>query len=267
MSNIYEALEQAQREQKGAEALNVLPVSDTSGDVKKMPFRGISSRGQASNGNGISLDAEMHCLYQNIEFLLPGVPEKTLLFLGLQGGEGVSTIVREFARMASARLGKKVLILDADHHNESPQIRLDVQMNKESSGNPEDSGRADADSPWTDIWESSPAPLAAHTDLAPRGHDHSTATGAMHEIKKNYDMTLIDYSMAAALHDSMAITRKAHGVVLVVEAERTRWPVIESARNRVERNGGNIIGIVFNKRRYYIPNGLYRFLFNTGNGN
>jgi protein-tyrosine kinase len=46
-------------------------------------------------------------------------------------------------------------------------------------------------------------------------------------------------------------------VVLVVEAEKTKWPVIQDVKEKLISHGGNILGIVFNKRRYYIPRWLY----------
>jgi len=48
------------------------------------------------------------------------------------------------------------------------------------------------------------------------------------------------------------------GVVLVVEAEKTRWQVVESLKEKIENSGGNILGMVFNKRRFYIPENIYR---------
>jgi Mrp family chromosome partitioning ATPase len=50
------------------------------------------------------------------------------------------------------------------------------------------------------------------------------------------------------------------GVVLVVEAEKTRWPVAENVRDKIKGSGGNILGIVLNKRRYYIPEWVYKKL-------
>jgi len=50
------------------------------------------------------------------------------------------------------------------------------------------------------------------------------------------------------------------GVVVVVEAEKTRWQVVENLKQKIENRGGNILGIVFNKRRFYIPDSIYRKL-------
>ena len=48
------------------------------------------------------------------------------------------------------------------------------------------------------------------------------------------------------------------GVVLVVEAEKTRWPVALNVKEKTEQGGGRVLGVVFNKRKYYIPEWLYR---------
>ena len=48
------------------------------------------------------------------------------------------------------------------------------------------------------------------------------------------------------------------GTVLVVEAEKTRWPVAVNVKERIKQSGGKVLGIAFNKRQYYIPGWLYR---------
>jgi Mrp family chromosome partitioning ATPase len=48
------------------------------------------------------------------------------------------------------------------------------------------------------------------------------------------------------------------GVIFVVEAEKTRWPVALAAKEKIVSHGGNILGMVFNKRRFYIPEFVYR---------
>ena len=83
----------------------------------------------------------------------------------------------------------------------------------------------------------------------------------LEELKNKYDFILIDSLPAITSPDSIAISRYTDGVVLVVEAERTRRQVVENVKNKIARNGGNIIGIVFNKRKFYIPQSVYRRLF------
>jgi Mrp family chromosome partitioning ATPase len=73
-------------------------------------------------------------------------------------------------------------------------------------------------------------------------------------------LILIDSPPATISSDGLAISKKVDGVVLVLEAENTRWPIVESVKSLIERNGGNLLGMVFNKRRYYIPDSIYRRL-------
>jgi Mrp family chromosome partitioning ATPase len=78
--------------------------------------------------------------------------------------------------------------------------------------------------------------------------------------KAEFDLVLVD---APPLSDSsigLSIAKHVDGVVLVVEAEKTRWPELVSAKNDLAGAGGNLIGVVFNKRRNHIPAWLARFL-------
>jgi protein-tyrosine kinase len=49
-------------------------------------------------------------------------------------------------------------------------------------------------------------------------------------------------------------------VILVVEAERTRWPVAKNAIQEFENSGAKVLGVFLNKRQFYIPPRIYRYL-------
>jgi Mrp family chromosome partitioning ATPase len=84
--------------------------------------------------------------------------------------------------------------------------------------------------------------------------------GFFRMLRKRFDLVLIDCAPATVSPDSIALSRKADGVVLVIEADSTRWPVAETVCQQVTKAGGKVIGIVFNKRRYYIPEFIYQRL-------
>jgi len=71
---------------------------------------------------------------------------------------------------------------------------------------------------------------------------------------------VIDSPPLSASAAGLAFCRRADGVVLVLEAERTRGPVAEKAKEQIQKNGGNILGVVFNKRKFYIPKSIYKRL-------
>jgi len=43
-------------------------------------------------------------------------------------------------------------------------------------------------------------------------------------------------------------------------SERTRWQVVESLRNKIVRNGGNVPGRRAQQEKYHIPDAIYRML-------
>ncbi|MEI6125824.1 MAG: Wzz/FepE/Etk N-terminal domain-containing protein [Pseudomonadota bacterium] len=78
--------------------------------------------------------------------------------------------------------------------------------------------------------------------------------------RKDYEFVVID--LPAVLDNSSVptLSRLADKVILVVEAERERWEVINRAKELLEGANANIIGAILNKRNIYIPEWLYKSL-------
>ena len=47
---------------------------------------------------------------------------------------------------------------------------------------------------------------------------------------------------------------------MVVRSGRTRREIVQDAKRRLEQAGAQLAGVVLNRRRYYIPEALYRWL-------
>jgi hypothetical protein len=43
----------------------------------------------------------------------------------------------------------------------------------------------------------------------------------------------------------------------VAECEKTKWEILDLAKAKITNVNGKILGVVLNKRQYYIPAGLY----------
>jgi Mrp family chromosome partitioning ATPase len=57
------------------------------------------------------------------------------------------------------------------------------------------------------------------------------------------------------------ISQISDASIIVVEAEKTRKPVVGQLVNIIKSNSGAILGFVFNRRPLYIPNFLYSLLY------
>ncbi len=76
-------------------------------------------------------------------------------------------------------------------------------------------------------------------------------------LKSKFDYVICDCSSIFGSSDSSIVASHFDGVVLVVECERTRWEVVQDAKERLAKAGGKILGVALNKRRYYIPKAIY----------
>ncbi len=72
-----------------------------------------------------------------------------------------------------------------------------------------------------------------------------------------YDLIVLDGPSSFGEFDLTASASLFDGVVLVIECERTRWEVVRNYQDRLRDGNANLLGAVMNKRRYYIPKGLY----------
>ncbi len=71
---------------------------------------------------------------------------------------------------------------------------------------------------------------------------------------------LVDLPPVLDRPDTTLIAPHLDGVLLVLEAEGTRWEVAREARQRLEAAGAKVVGAVLNKKPQPIPNWLYRLL-------
>jgi Mrp family chromosome partitioning ATPase len=211
----------------------------------------------------LRMDDEIISLYRSTHALLNDSQHKVIQFIGSREGEGTSTIAREYAMLAVSQFKKSVLLLDADiqkpsQHNffrTTPVHSLeDIMKDIMNEGTSTESACYRVGSSSLSI-----STISHHAPSSLQIFDY-LANGNFRERLHHYDLLIIDSPPATISSDGLAISRLADGVVLVLEAEKTRWPVAESIKDKITQNGGKIIGIALNKRRYHIPESIYRRL-------
>lgn len=198
-------------------------------------------------------------LYHSVSYLLPDTAQSHVIeFLGSRDEEGTSTISSEFAWALHEKFNKSVLILDADSLKLSQHAFFNIKPGLS----------------WDDIFRSgSPLEAAIYPVAGPGlfiSHisqsdiisvvSRTLISQSIEYLKDKFDFIIIDSPPA---HDSsfgIDICRAVDGIVLVVEADATRLPVVQAIKQKIQREGGNILGMAFNKRRHYIPKFIYSLL-------
>lgn len=80
------------------------------------------------------------------------------------------------------------------------------------------------------------------------------------QLKSRYKFILVDSPPVLPFIDTDIISGFVDGVVIVVEASSTPAEVLDVAINRLKSVEAPIVGLILNKRVFYIPNWLYRFI-------
>jgi len=245
MSKIYDALEQARKERTVFEE----PVRTP---TVMLPAQSYKAE--------VSMEQEMLSLYQTIAASLPAVDHPSILLIGSRSNEGTSTVAQQLAKTVSLRLEKSVLLIDLDRSR--PDLHVYVSRKHEGQMHERVDGRDPVQESLRRVEETSlyVMPLFERTMVTPRTLD-SVKGGAFWEpLKERFELIIVDSPPATIFPDGPGLVSQVDGVVLVVEAESTRWQVALAVKEKIIKHGGNILGIVFNKRRYYIPQFIYRHM-------
>jgi Mrp family chromosome partitioning ATPase len=235
-----------------------LYLRDSKGEVTKRTFRSIL----------VDLSchfpySELTKLYRRIETALPEKHHRVIQFVSAYREEGASEIALETAITVARLIGQRVLFIDtttslaARRTRKLPGALAALETVLLAGSSPYD---AIAQATGTELYF---AMLCAH------GNDNDglapiplNALGrALESLRMNFDLIIIDSQ--AIMNDAfgMALAKLVDGSVIVIEAERTRAPVTVECKNLIEDSGGRVIGAVMSGRRKYIPDSLYRMLY------
>ena len=88
----------------------------------------------------------------------------------------------------------------------------------------------------------------------------ASGVDVLRTLRAAYAHTLIDCPSIGASHEATVLAPNVDGVVLVVEADRTKRDQILRARQTIEMAQGELMALVLNKRRHVVPEWLYRML-------
>ena len=189
------------------------------------------------------------------------VAGRVITVTSAQAGEGVSTISRRVALSLTHHLGDTLLV---DAH-------LCRASNEPTEGRVAPApGLAEAIAGTSAIESLIAVDEKKQLHLLPAGYcaRHSMLLVASSDfdrlmllLRRRYKWIVIDAPPIALVQDAAAISRAADGTIIVVRAECTRTEVVAEAQRVITRAGGKILGAVLNRRRYYIPNWLYRTLY------
>jgi Mrp family chromosome partitioning ATPase len=218
------------------------------------PMNVNGSKHAPSGGN------EMRDLVQRLNPLFANQQGCILTFIAARPGEGTTTVASHFAEALAKETGRKVLFLGTDPETERFTVQIaDFSTNVENGGllsNGAQQSQALQPSNFSNS-------LSKWTTL---NDNRNLTSRLMHNgefwdsMKDSFDVIVIDAPSLQSSSDGVVLASKSDSVILVVESESTRQPVIENLRDTLLACGANIAGVILNKRRFYIPDSVYKRL-------
>jgi Mrp family chromosome partitioning ATPase len=206
----------------------------------------------------LDLEAEMLELQRGVDALVPPRGDtRVLVFTGSRAGEGTSTIARAFARLLADRTKRPTLILDANqnHPDQHRAFGVSNEIGWDDFGPADDLERVLYRTSYPQLWVS---PISSDETPSVSLLEGDMLERLIRKLGQWFEEIVVDSGPLASCPAGFSLAQRADGVVLVVEADKTRWPVAQSARDAIVKSGAHPLGVVLNKRRYHIPGAVYR---------
>ncbi|HNR32238.1 MAG TPA: hypothetical protein PKI11_15210, partial [Candidatus Hydrogenedentes bacterium] len=206
MTKIYEALDNAGRERT----------------------QGAARRGGAGLAITASkpLEDKLLSLYQQIEAALQRQRGAIIEMVSAHPGDETARIARQFAKLASARMGKRVLLLGAVGPVLVTEATSDWQAMAESGELREEAFRLVGDSSLC------VSQMASNASTLSAVLDAPGLPQVLEQIREQFDIVVVVAPALGTSPEGYQLASVVDGVVVVIEAGRTRW---QAAKREVAR--------------------------------
>lgn len=184
---------------------------------------------------------------------------KTLYLTAPHCGAGTTTCTLALANNLSGSLSQKVAVIDGNTYSSSITNDLKLQgqpgfFDYISFANQDISKLL---FPFED-GEFHVIPIGNFETPIPWGiYLHEQASKFLDKLCETFDFVLFDAPAIYTENSRLSLASVFHGAIMIINSKDTRIEVADSARERLVQGNANLLGTIFNRRRYHIPKWLY----------
>lgn len=205
-------------------------------------------------------DEEMISLLRALQLTMPQKSHWTIGIISTLHGEGVSSIARGLARIVSRTPNAKVLICDVAGDPRTKPSNKQSNSTALATRASLDHGAGRIEFSWLPGSQVAMGALGEPGGIHAIAADVESVRSMLSSVSDSFELTILDLPPVSESIIGPAMSKALDGVVLVVEAERTRSAAAQATQRTIRMHGGNVLGVVLNKRRFHIPNFIYRRL-------
>lgn len=177
-------------------------------------------------------------------------PDKSrvMQMITANGGEGSSSLILDLALLLAHQVERRILLIDV---KPAPgKGASDALAARGAKLEPIADGK---------VFRMAGSQLFVTPPVGSRTED-SRWESILSTARKQYDIVLIDTPNMTRSSVSVILAPLVDMNLIVVEAEKTRSVSARHLIDRIDATGGQVIGAILNKRRFYIPPFVYRWI-------
>jgi capsular exopolysaccharide synthesis family protein len=201
---------------------------------------------------------EIGMLRNSIESALKGKEKESLLFTSSTRREGSTTISINYAKLLAMQKREKVLLCEMNARN--PAFAEKLSLSDGAGISDVFTGRKTISSviQYLENFNLYVAHIGKPEPATIQLHLATVFPKLIEDAFKEYDMVVFDAPPITISPESPPMSTFVDGVVLVVQAGKTKREVVQRSMNAISQLNGNILGVILNRKKYYIPEFLYK---------
>jgi capsular exopolysaccharide synthesis family protein len=247
VSKIFEALNKAQSQP--------VPVEEpAAGEILPVPER----HEALAEGEFDEVWREFDVLRSGVEGNLGTLVDKSIVFASSVSGEGASTVAARFAIALRALRWIRPVLIDANLRN--PTVRQVFDL-------PPSDGLVEIFTDAVSVEKAAVKVGGGGLSVITEGRTIANPQALftprnvsrfIGEVRRHYNCIIVDVPAVTGNPETKVIASLCDGVVLVIETARTKREVALRSKDTLTSSGARILGTVLNKRKYVIPDLLYK---------
>jgi Mrp family chromosome partitioning ATPase len=245
----------------GSRGLGLTASSQTDNEASQKMLPAIPERpAPVADGSTEKISQELIKFVQQVFMPAGTAAPQVIVVAAIEAGNGCSWVCARIAEFLASHVDGSVCLVEANARSSSAGGRLQP-----------DGAQRMVDSEWlfapvrhklhpmdeANLW------LLSHTPVDggwQRPGSLERFQARLADLRKDFTYVLVDAPPINACADASLFGRMADGLVMVLEANKTRRESAQRAKRTLDAAGVNVLGAVLNKRKYPIPDFLYRRL-------
>jgi capsular exopolysaccharide synthesis family protein len=247
MGKIHKALERAEKEvkEKRSQILgDSLPVGVE--PSKKWPIKMVPNQYDEMRAKLLSLYAKDVI--------------KTILFAATSHGGGCSTTAMGLAASLAENSRLKVIVVDVNLRTPKLHEQFNIEKIHSLSDLSQASSKDESRIRHVGFGNLYVTTCFGYASGLMSLFESSQFEDFLETIGKQFDYVVLDAPPMPGSLEAKILSAKVDGVILVIEAGKTRRQIALKAIKEVEQAGGKLLGVVLNKREHHIPKWIYKRL-------